>query len=184
LGQFQSPMHLSANKRALYVADTGNNRVQVFTHVESGEMHSAIPFNPRVGLSTELALNHPKSVAAVDHLLEERLYIADTGNNRVLLIQLPSDNPEAVWKHFTGRLEAADVEGAISDLSFDKYREAFYQLSRADLRLGISEMKQLKPVFVQRDYAQYYFEGQLEGTTLTFPVEFRREFGQWKVVSY
>src|SRR5207247_5075800 len=56
--------------------------------------HSPTPLQPRVALSGELGLNHPKSVAAVDDLLEERFYIADTGNNRVILIKLPSDNPE------------------------------------------------------------------------------------------
>lgn len=51
LGQFSGPMHLSANHRALYVADTGNNRIQIFSHVEGGEGHSPVPFNPRVALS-------------------------------------------------------------------------------------------------------------------------------------
>jgi len=187
LGQFNGATHLSANKRALYVADTGNNRVQVFSHVEGGEMHSPVPFSPRVALSGELGLNHPKSVAAVDDFLEEKLYIADTGNNRVILVKLPSDNPETVWKHMIARLKAGDVQGAMSDFSMeskDKYQEAYQSLSKDELLSTIKDMENIKPATIEGDHAQYYFESVVEGHTLTFPVEFDKEFGQWKIVEY
>jgi len=187
LGQFNGAMHLAANKRALYVADTGNNRVQVFSHVEGGEGHSPTPFNPRVALSGELGLNHPKAVAAVDDLLEEKFYIADTGNNRVLLVKLPSDNPEAVWSDLMARLKAGDVEGALSDFSIaskDKYRDAFLALSKDELLTTAKDMKGIKPVFIEGGHAQYYFESIVEGKTITFPVEFDKEFGQWKIMEY
>ena len=184
LGQFNGVSHLSANKRALYVADTGNNRVQVFSHVDS---HSTTPFNPRVALSGELGLNHPKSVVGVDDFLEEKFYIADTGNNRVILVKLPSDNPEAVWKHMIARLKAGDVLGAMPDFSItskDKYQEAYQSLSKDDLLSTIKDMENIKPATIESDHAQYYFESVVEGHTLTFPVEFDREFGQWKIVEY
>ena len=187
LGQFKGAMHLSANKRALYVADTGNNRVQVFSHVEGGEMHSPIPFNPRLALSSELGLNHPKAVAAVDDFLEEKIYIADTGNNRVILIKLPLDNPEAVWNETRARLKAGDIEGAISHFSIaskDKYRESFRVLSKDELRSTAKDMKDIKPATIESDHAQYYFESVIEGQTLTFPIEFDKEFGQWKILEY
>ena len=187
LGQFNGAMHLAANKRALYVADTGNNRVQVFKHVEGGEMHSPTPFNPRVALSGELGLDHPKSVAAVDDLLEEKFYIADTGNNRVILIKLPSDNPEAVWNDLMARLKAGDTEGAISHFSItskDKYRDAFLALPKDELRSMVKDMENIKPVTIESDHAQYHFESMVDGKTLTFPVAFNKEFGQWKIVEY
>jgi hypothetical protein len=187
LGQFNGAMHLAANKRALYVADTGNNRVQVFSHVEGGEGHSPTPFNPRVALSGELGLNHPKSITAVDDLLEEKFYIADTGNNRVLLVKLPSDNPEAVWSDLMARLKAGDVVGALSDFSIasrDKYRDAFLAMSKDELLTTVKDMKGIKPVFIEGDHAQYYFESVVQGQTLTFPVEFDKEFGQWKIMEY
>ena len=49
----------------------------------------------------------------MNDFLEEKLYIADTGNNRVILVNLPIDNPEAVWKHMIGCLKAGDVPGAM-----------------------------------------------------------------------
>jgi hypothetical protein len=187
LGQFSGATHLSANKRALYVADTGNNRVQAFSHVEDGEMHSPVPFNPRVALSSELGLNHPKSVAAVDDFLEEKFYIADTGNNRVILVKLPSDNPEAVWKHMIARLKAGDVPGAMSDFSIaskDKYQQAYQALSKDELLSTIKDMENIKPATIESDHAQYYFESVVQGQKLTFPVEFDREFGKWKIMEY
>jgi hypothetical protein len=187
LGQFNGAMHLSANNRALYVADTGNNRVQVFSHVEGGEGHSPVPFNPRVALSGELGLNHPKAIAAVNDLLEEKLYIADTGNNRVILVKLPLDNPEGVWNHLMARLKVGDVPGAVSDFSItskDQYQQAFQAMSKSDLASTVKDMQGLKPVYVESDRAQYYFESVVDGKTLTFPVEFDKEFGQWKVMEY
>jgi hypothetical protein len=149
-------------------------------------MHSPTPFVPRLALSTELGLNHPKAVAAVDDLLEEKFYIADTGNNRVILVKLPLDNPEAVWNDTRARLKAGDIEGAISHFSMlsKDYREAFLALSNDELRSMAKDMKDIKPVSIESDKAQYYFESVVDGKTLTFPVEFHKEFGQWKIVEY
>jgi hypothetical protein len=187
LGQFNGALHLAANERALYVADTGNNRVQVFAHVEGGEMHSPTPFIPRLALSNELGLNHPKAVAAVDDLLEEKVYIADTENNRVLLVKLPSDNPEAAWKDMVTCLKAGDVEGAIGNFSFtskDKYRDAYLSLPKDKLISDAKDMGPLQPVTIEGDRAQYYFETVVDGNKLMFPVEFHKENGKWKIVEY
>ena len=186
-GQFNGPMHLDANERALYVADTGNNRVQVFDAPESGEGRSATPFNPRLTLSGELGLNHPKAVAAVNDLLEEKFYIADTGNNRVILVKLPLDNPEAVWNDFTTRLKAGDVEGAIANFysnSKDRYREAYSTLSKDELQAVVKDISVIQPVYVKSMQAQYYFESMVQGQKITFPIEFIKEWGHWKIVEF
>ena len=187
LGEFNGAFHLSANNRALYVADTGNNRVQVFGPVESREGHSPIPFSPRLALSGELGLNHPQSVAAVDDLLEEKLYIADTGNNRVLLVKLPSDNPEAVWKAMNARLKEGDVDGAVFYFSFtakEKYQEAFLAMSKDELRSAAKDAVDIKPSTIEGDQAEYYFESIVDGQKITFPIEFDKEFRQWKILEY
>jgi hypothetical protein len=186
-GQFNGSMHLDADERALYVADTGNNRVQVFDPVESGEGRSATPFNPRLTLSGELGLNHPKAVAAVNDLLEEKLYIADTGNNRVILVKLPQDNPEAAWNDMVAHLKAGDVEGAVANFSFmskDKYREAYSALSKDDLQAMVKDLSNIQPVYVKSQQAQYYFETVVQGQKLMFPIEFIKELGHWKIVEF
>ncbi|HEY1663330.1 MAG TPA: hypothetical protein VGI03_13005 [Verrucomicrobiae bacterium] len=187
LGQFHGPVHLSANERALYVADTGNNRVQIFSHVDENEGHSPVPFNPRATLSGELGLNHPKSIAAVHDFLEEKFYIADTGNNRVILVKLPLDNPEGVWKDLISRMKAGDASGALNDFSVaskDEYQQAFSSLSKDDLISTAKDMENIKPSTIQSDQAEYYFESVVDGKIITFPVEFDKEFGRWKVMEY
>jgi hypothetical protein len=146
-----------------------------------------MPLNPRVALSSELGLNHPKAVAAVDDLMEETLYIADTGNNRVILVNLPLDNPEGVWNDLMACLTAGDVSGALSHFSIaskDKYQPAFLAMSKEELASTVKDMKGIKPVYIENGRAQYYFESVVQGQTITFPVEFDKEFGQWKVMEY
>ncbi len=42
----------------------------------------------------------------------------------------------------------------------------------------------LKVSSIESDNAQYYFEDDVEGTTITFPVEFVKENGKWKIMEY
>jgi hypothetical protein len=187
LGQFNKATHLAANKRALYVADTGNNRIQIFEPVEESEGHSPVPFIPRVSLSNELGLNHPKSITPMNDLLEEKFYIADTGNNRVILVRLPLDNPEKVWKHMIACLKEGDIQGAISDFSIsskDDYLKTYQALPKDDLLSSIKDMEDIQPASIESDHAQYYFQSLVDGKTITFPVEFDKEFGQWKIMQY
>ena len=88
------------------MADTGNNRVQRFDPLKSGCDTAPTPFAPVGVLSTELTLNQPNAVAAATDLLEEKVYIADTGNNRVVLVRLPSDGPEPVRELMKQRVSA------------------------------------------------------------------------------
>jgi len=73
-------------------SNAGNNRVQAFDPLGSGQ---SPPFNPRFALANQFspALSQPNAGAPVADLLQEELYIADTGNNRVILVKLPLDTP-------------------------------------------------------------------------------------------
>lgn len=55
------------------------------------------------------------AVAAVESPTNELFYVADTGNNRVLLCNVPAENPDvisAVWNSMTTHIAAADISGA------------------------------------------------------------------------
>jgi hypothetical protein len=187
LGQFQAPWHLCAGKRGLYVADTGNNRVQVFAPISSHELSSNDALRPRLAISKDLKLNHPQSVAAVADLLEEKIYIADTGNNRVILVKLALDNPEAVWKSMKEYLAKGDIPGAISCFSIasrDEYMTTFSSMSKAKLLADAKNIGNLKPVSIENDKAQYYFEGTVNGMKVTFPIAFVKENEKWKILEY
>jgi len=168
------------DNRGRYVADAKNNCLQVFAPEDrGGEL--------RVSISNELGLNHPKAVAAVADFLEERFYVADTGNNRVILVKLPLDNPESVWKHMTTCLKEDDIAGALSDFSVaskDQYQQAFQAIPKQDLISSVKDMENIKPVTIESDQAQYYFESMVDGTNITSPVEFGKELGQWKIKEF
>jgi len=191
LGQFQGAINLGVGDRGIYVADTGNNRIQKLDLAGTGEGASLTPLNPRLALSTELGLNQPNSVTAVANLLEERMYVADTGNNRVLLVKLPassSNDPVTVWNLMTQRLLAGDIPGAIpyfSSVSADKYREAFLSIGTTDLTSVISQIGAITPVFIGGSDAQYRFDQDIqEGITITFPISFVLENGTWKILEF
>ena len=190
LGQFQGAINLGVGERGVYIADTGKNRIQKLDQAGTGEGSSLTPLNPRLALSAEFGLNQPNSVTAVANLLEERMYVADTGNNRVLLVKLPaspSNDPATVWTLMTQRLLAADIPGAIpyfSGVSADKYREAFLSIGTTDLAQVISQIGTITPVFIGGSDAQYRFDQLIQGITITFPINFVLENGTWKILEF
>jgi hypothetical protein len=114
-------------------------------------------------------------------------YIADTVNNRVLLYGFPSDDPTPAWNSMTNRIAAGDVSGAVSSFcsdTADSYQQAFSNIGTNDLASDISQIGALTPVFIRNDAAEYYFEKDIEGHTILFPVEFMKENGVWKIISF
>lgn len=172
LGQFQGAVNLGVGSRGIYVAETGNNRVQAFEPVKGGHGATLTPFASRLAISTELGLSQPQAVAAVPHFTEERIYIADTGNNRVILAKLPTDDPTPAWSSMKQHLLAGDIDGAIpyfSVLSVEKYRQAFHAIGATDLQAIISQIPTTSAVTIESDTAQYRFDQVVQGVTITFP---------------
>jgi len=186
LGQFQGAVNLSVGSAGIYVADAGNNRVQAFDALASAQ---SPPFNPRLALANQFSpvLSQPYAVSAVSDLTQEKLYIADTGNNRVLLVQLPSDTPEAVWNAMKQRLLAGDIAGAIpyyhSTVAED-YRQTDLSIGTTALIPVISQIPAISPIYIEGGEAQYYFQQVIDGLTITFPIDFVKENGTWKIMEY
>ena len=189
LGDFQGPTRVCASDRGLCVVDSGNERIQIFDPVNGGgERGPLSPFNARFSLSTELGLKHPSAVAWLEDLREDKLYIADTGNNRVLLVKFPTDNPEATWAAMKKRLLRGDITGALSYFASseaDKYRQTYEAMGTNELVQIFSEMPSvITPVSIEREEAEYYFQQKVQGELITFPVHFVREAGKWKILEY
>ena len=182
LGQFQGPVNLGLGTSGIYVGDSGNNRIEIFDLPGSG-------FNARIALANEFtpALSQPNAATAVSDLLLEKLYIADTGNNRVLLVQLPADTPEGVWNAMKQRLLAGDIAGAIpyfASSAGEDYRQLYLTFSASELNSLISQIPAISPIFIEGDKAQYYFQQPVAGVTITFPIDFVKENGLWKILEY
>ncbi|HTV41373.1 MAG TPA: hypothetical protein VMF08_12400 [Candidatus Sulfotelmatobacter sp.] len=180
-GKFKTPTGMAHDDLDLYwfIVDSGNGRIVLrnlpFDFIQlgtSGTNGAALgEFDDALHLSAN----------------KRGLYVADTGNNRVLLIKLPSDTPEKVWKHMIARLKADDIPAAMSDFSMaskEDYQQIYEGMSKADLLSTIKDMENIKVSTIEADRAEYYFDSVVDGKTLTFPVEFDKEFGQWKIMEY
>ena len=183
-GQFSSPANVSVNDRGIYVADTGNNRIQCFNPLANGVYSFALS-DLRFAFSTNFS--QPFSVAAVDNLTNEMFYVADTGNNRVLLYSFATDDPTPAWTNLTAHVAVGDISGAALSFCNDtttNYQQAFTAIGTNDLTSDISSIGALTPVYIKNDAAEYYFEKDIEGHTILFPVEFMKENGVWKIISF
>jgi DNA-binding beta-propeller fold protein YncE len=187
LGQFTGPLNISVGKRGVYVADTGNNRIQKFDLPAQG-LFSITSDNVGYALSTNFSV--PAAVAAVDNLTNELFYVADTGNNRVVLCNIPDNNADSilsVWNDMKDRVAAGNISGAaqcFSSLSVDDYQQDYLTIGTANLTSAINQVGTLTPVYIYNDKAEYYFEQVVNGQTITFPVEFRKENGIWKISEF
>ena len=187
LGEFSAPVNISIGTRGVYVADTGNNRLQKFDLPSHG-LFSITSASTRFAVSTNFS--QPYAVAAVNNFTNELFYVADTGNNRVILCTAPTEDADAVlavWNHMTARITAGDIPGAVldySNISADKYRQAFLGLGTAAATSAISQIGTLTPHYISDDEAEYSFTQTIDGQTITFPVEFVKENGVWKINSF
>ena len=184
LGQFQNPTNISVGKRGVYVADTGNGRIQKFDLPGQG-LFSITPLS--IGYAVSTNLSQPTAVAAVDDLITEKFYVADTGHGQVLLCTLAPDDPTPAWTNMTACVTNGDFFGAtryFSTKTADDYHQDFLAVGAASLISAINQIGTLTPVSIEKGTAEYYFEQTIGGQTITFPVEFIKEEGGWKILEF
>jgi hypothetical protein len=186
LGQFQGAVNVSVGSRGIYVGETGNNRVQVFAAASGRHDSSPTPFETRLSVSTQLGLNQPSAIVPLADFLQEKIYIADTGNNRVVKASLPETSaPDAVWNSMKTTLLAGNIDQAVTHFSIastEDYRRSFIAIGSAAIPSVMN--KTLTPAVINGDTAQYYFEDVIGGEIITFPVEFVKENGSWKILEF
>ncbi|HEX3856070.1 MAG TPA: hypothetical protein VHY30_02100 [Verrucomicrobiae bacterium] len=185
LGQFSGPVNISIDERGVYIADTGNNRIQSFNPPVADGLFSIDP--SAIGFAVSSGLSAPAVVAAVDNLTNEIFYVADTGNNRILLYTLPADDPTPAWINLTTQIALGNIEGALSSFSVasvDQYRQAFLSVGAANALSAMNEIGTLTLVYINNDRAEYYFTDTIAGQTITFPIEFDKENGVWKILEF
>ena len=187
LGQFSGPVNISVGKRGVYVADTGNGRIQKFDLPAQG-LFEITSGNVSYALSTNLS--SPASVAAVDHPTDELFYVADTGHNQVLLCQVPDQNVDAilaVWNSMKACVANGHISGAMqffSSVTANDYNQDFLAIGAANVISAIGQIGILTPAYINGDEAEYYFQQTINGRVLTFKVEFVKENGVWKIFEF
>jgi NHL repeat len=185
LGEFNSPVNINVNQRAVYVADAGNNRIQSFSLPAPDSLFSIDASSIRFAVSS--GLNEPAAVAGVYNLTNEMFYVADTGNNRILLYSLIPDDPMVAWSGMTNSVTAGNISAALthfSSASVDDYQQAWNILGTSDVISDVSQIGPLTPIFIKDETAKYYFEQTIDGQPLIFPVEFIKENGVWKIQEF
>jgi hypothetical protein len=182
-GNFQGPVNLSFGSHGIYVADTGNNRVQSFSSPASHAPLTTDSSSVRFAISS--GIDQPAAAVAVNNLASELLYVADTGHNRVLFYNLTGDEPASAFASMKSRLAAADISGAVSYFSVgtrEDYRRAFLSSESAVSLVG--QIGSLMALSIKDDIAEYYFTDTVGGQVITFPVTFIKENGVWKILEF
>ena len=85
------------------------------------------------------------------------------------------------------RLQAGDIFGAVSFFSVtttDDYQHDFLATGLSALLPAMNSIGPLIPVYIYSDTAQYYFLHVIQGINITFPVDFDKENGIWKVIEF
>lgn len=167
------------------MADAGNNRIQSFSLPVPHAVYSIDASSIRFAVSS--GLNAPAAVAGVYNLTNEMFYVADTGNNRVLLYGIAPDDPTSAWSNMTNCVMTGNISGALSNFcsaSVDDYQQAWNILGTSTVTSDISQIGPLTPVFIKDEKAKYYFEQTVNGQLLIFPVEFVKENGVWKILDF
>lgn len=91
-----SALAFDAVRRYLFIADTGNNRVLVYDVAAIADGENAINvlgqanFTTSTPATTQTGLRSPAGIAYDEFFGLKFLYVADTGNNRVLIFTVPS----------------------------------------------------------------------------------------------
>jgi len=113
--QFYSPQDIKIHSDILYVADTGNHRIQMFritinanNTITSIHIPSQIgsPHSVGMGLlgSTNSTFNGPRGIAIHQHNDEHILYVADTENNRIQVFRITiNGNNTVIALHLPGQ---------------------------------------------------------------------------------
>ena len=105
----------------------------------------------------------------------------------MLLVNLPLDDPSPSWTNMTNHIATGDISGAIqyfSSVSAANYRQAFLSVGTNTLIPIISQIPSIAPSVVGATDAEYYFTNTVDGQIITFPIEFVKENGSWKIMEY
>jgi hypothetical protein len=97
------------------------------------------------------------------------------------------DERQIIWNKMKACLKNGNIAGAVSYFSIQSkndYQEEFQSLSKKELASWGDFHKDITPASIESNKAQYYFENSVNGQIITFPVEFVKESGQWKILEY
>jgi hypothetical protein len=93
--------------------------------------------------------------------------------------------PDGVWNAMKAKLLSGKIDEAARHFSLstsEDYRKTFAAMESKEIAATMN--KTIKKAVIKEHTAQYYFEDKIGGTTFTFPVEFVKENGVWKILEF
>jgi DNA-binding beta-propeller fold protein YncE len=173
----------------IIVTDTGNNRIQIFQLNNFGEWLFTEP-----KFVMEISDGYFSSllgVACATNGGNQIIYVADTGNNRVVKLQVKQDKPGAsplhVFEMFKAAIRNSDTNRAVTffaETSRSNYADIF-QIIQPHFQDYVSGMGQMTLSSQISGTVKYEMLHQAGGQTFSFPVTFvRDEMGNWKISSF
>jgi hypothetical protein len=191
-GQFNTPRDISydLNYNQLIVADTANNRLQIFQLSGYGGFGSnESTFVKKINGQN---FSGPMGVACASTDTQQIIYVADTGNGRVIRLQVeqeqPARTPLHVFELFKAALWNDDLDKALTffaDTASDKYAIALSELRPhfRDMVTGIGDMILMSIDDDRAKYEMLHDEGG--GIIASYPVYFSKdENGDWKIYCF
>ncbi len=91
-GQFNDICDVAANSQYVYVLDTFNNRIQMYSH-QGSFIRLIVP--------GDYSISHPRGIAAD----EDYIFLSDTGNSRIIRMNASGADPMLIGKSGKGQLQ-------------------------------------------------------------------------------
>jgi hypothetical protein len=175
--------NLGADANGLYVIDSTNKRIWAVAPPATSSGEATIIW----ALGNSYGLLNPQSITSARSLTSQVFFVADTGNNRVVKIQIAPQSPLTVWSDFKTKINAGNVESALSDCyteSRPAFREIISMIGAEQFYSWLTGIGTLTPVNLTQTNAKYSFAEDIGGTMVTFTIEFINVGGKWKILNF
>jgi len=190
-GQFNNPKGIcyDIDRDQFIAVDTGNNRIQIFQLNSLEEYgNDSITFIKQIA---DQGLSSPSGVVCRSDETSQMLYVADTGNNRVVKLKVENDiagsSPPGTMEVFKGALLTDDVGSAakLFSIQVESDYQALLEYLRPYFQDIVNDMEQMIPVSKDHSSAVYDLIREEDGTSYGYPVFFvKDEQGNWKIYSF
>jgi hypothetical protein len=176
-GFSQPAIKASGDAMVLYVTDG--------TNVEEFDSYGYTPIR---SVPASVGLNNPRSVSIWPNMVEQRVYIADYGNNRVIGVTFPQQSsPLTVWTSMIQSVTNNNLSQAVGYFSMftsSKYGAEFQAVGLTNVSAILSQLPTPAIVEATPNFAHYYVTFTTNGIPLTFYINFANENGIWKISSF